>query len=329
MSGITGGMTNGMTSGTKKTALVYSPNVADHLTGPLHPERPERIAAAAQAIQKSGLLDRLALIEPRPAAESGLLRVHAPTMIARVRRLSEAGGGHLDYDTVASAGSYEAGLLSVGAALTAADAVLGGGFESAFALARPPGHHATRFRSMGFCLFNGAAAAARYAQEVHGVERVLVADWDVHHGNGTQDIFYEDPSIFYFSIHQHPHYPGTGMASERGRGKGAGATLNVPLPPGSGDLECERAFEERFMPAAEAFRPDLIIVSAGFDAHALDPLGGMLVSTDGFGRLTDLAVRAARELCGGRLVSVLEGGYRLSSLGDSVVKHLERLCSSE
>lgn len=308
-----------------RTGFLYSPEFKNHDTGNAHPERRQRMNAAERALADAGLLQRLIQIEPAPAHESDLLRIHSEEMVKRAKAASEAGGGHLDMDTVASKGTYATALLAVGAAMRAVEAVSEGAAENAFVCVRPPGHHATPIRSMGFCIFNSIAAAAKHAQMNCGFERVLVVDWDVHHGNGTQDIFYDDPSVFFFSIHQHPLYPGTGMSSERGRGAGDGATLNIPVPPGSGDDEYIRAFEERLLPAAEEFKPNLVLISAGFDAHELDPLGSVNITTGGFGRLTDIARGIAEEHCGGRLVSALEGGYNLKGLGDSIVRHLERL----
>lgn len=308
-----------------RTWLLYSAEFKNHDTGNAHPERRQRMDAAERALADSDLLQRLIQMEPAPAQKSDLLRVHSAEMIERAKAASEAGGAYLDIDTIASKDGYATALLAAGAAMRAVEAVGGGEAENAFVCARPPGHHATPTRSMGFCIFNTIAAAAKHAQIHCGFERILIVDWDVHHGNGTQDIFYEDPSVFFFSIHQHPHYPGTGMSSERGKGAGDGATLNIPVPPGSGDEEYIRAFEERLLPAAEEFKPHLVLISAGFDAHELDPLGSVNITTDGFGRLTDIARGIAEAHCGGRLVSSLEGGYSLKGLGASIVRHLERL----
>jgi acetoin utilization deacetylase AcuC-like enzyme len=209
--------------------------------------------------------------------------------------------------------------------MAAVDAVLSGEVRNAFCAVRPPGHHATADRSMGFCLLNNVAIAARYIQKRHKLPKVLVVDWDVHHGNGTQEMFYADPSVFYFSVHRYPFYPGTGSAEQHGAGKGKGATLNVPLPAGSGDREFLRAFSEKLVPAAGQYHPDFVLVSAGFDAHRDDPLGGMRVTTEGFAEMTRIVKRIAEEHCQGRLVSVLEGGYDLDGLAASVAAHLRIL----
>lgn len=244
-----------------------------------------------------------------------------------VKGLSAKGYRPLDPDTWVSPRSYEVARLAVGGVLAAVDAVMEGRAHNAFAAVRPPGHHALPERAMGFCLFHNVAIGARYAQGRYGLRRALIIDWDVRHGNGTQEIFYEDPEVLYFSTHQYPHYPGTGAAGETGEGRGIGTTLNVPLQAGSGDPEILKAFREKLLPAAKGFRPDFIFISAGFDAHREDPLGGLAVSTGGFSRLTELVRGIAEEECGGRLVSALEGAYTLSSLSASVAAHLLALMS--
>ncbi|MDA1190902.1 MAG: histone deacetylase [Candidatus Poribacteria bacterium] len=309
----------------RKTAFISHPDYLDHDTGFGHPERPARLEAIHARLDQSEINRSLVRLEPRSATTDEIGFAHTDEHIDSIRRIAESGGGRVDYDTAVSAKSYDIALLSAGAVLRAVDAVADGETDNAFACVRPPGHHATPNRAMGFCLFNNVAVAARYAQRVKGLERVLIIDWDVHHGNGTQDVFYGDGSVFYFSIHQHPLYPGTGMAHEVGEGGGNGATLNIPVPAGSNDDDYVEAFEQRLIPAATAFNPDLVIVSAGFDAHEKDPLASVYVTTEGFGRLTDLVMRLADDCCGGRLVSALEGGYSLEGVSESVVKHLEHL----
>ncbi len=309
----------------RKTALVYSQRYLSHDTGVGHPERAERLEAVLEALNGSPLRDRLVSLEPTAAPVEAVQAVHDGEYVGRVSELAGRGGGRLDYDTPICPESYDVALLSAGGVMTAVDAVLDGRVDNAFALVRPPGHHARTSQGMGFCLFNSVAIAARHATRERGLSRVLIVDWDVHHGNGTQEIFYEDGSVFYFSTHQHPLYPHTGRAEERGQSLGDGATLNVPLPSRSGDDDYRRVFETQLVPAAEESRPDLVLISAGFDAHELDPLAGMEVTTEGFGVLTDIVRGIAEDMCDGRLVSALEGGYSLTGMASSAVRHLEHL----
>lgn len=314
---------------TARTGFVYSDAFLGHDAGPGHPERPERLRAILDALDRAGLRESLVPIEPFPATDAALARVHDRRHIERVRRACERAPSRLDEDTAVSPGSLEAALLAAGGAMAAVDAVAEGRVRNAFCAVRPPGHHATRDRAMGFCLLNNVAVAARHAQDRHGLRRVLIVDWDAHHGNGTQDIFCGDPSVLYFSTHQYPCYPGTGAARERGKGAGEGTTVNVPMPPGSGDAEFRRAFEEVLVPAADAFGPDIVLVSAGFDAHEADPLVSLGVTTEGFAALTAIVRGIAGRHCAGRLVSVLEGGYDLRNLGDSAAAHVRELMRQE
>jgi acetoin utilization deacetylase AcuC-like enzyme len=252
--------------------------------------------------------------------------IHAPEYVERVRKACEGGGGLMDSgDTPVSADSYEAARRAAGGVMAAVDAVMEGKVRNAFCAVRPPGHHALRNRAMGFCLFNNVAIATRYAQKKHNLAKVLIVDWDVHHGNGTMDAFYDDGSILQFDIHRSPFYPGSGTADETGRGKGLGMKINVPIPAGSGDDVYKKAFEEKLRPAAMAFRPDVVFISAGFDAGVGDPLGGMKVTPEGYAALTRLVRAIAEECCRGRLVAVLEGGYDLEGLASSVEAHLRVL----
>ena len=228
-------------------------------------------------------------------------------------------------DTPISEDSYDAALAAAGGVLAAVDAVMEGRIRNAFCAVRPPGHHSLPNQAMGFCLFNNVAIAARYLQKKHGVAKVLIVDWDVHHGNGTQEVFYDDPTVLYFSVHRYPFYPMTGSKAERGAGDGLGFIINVPLPAGTGDAEYRKAFREILMPKAMDFDPDFVLVSAGFDAHEDDPLGGMEVSSEGFAEMSRLVKQIADRCCEGRLVSVLEGGYDLEGLADSVEAHLRVL----
>jgi acetoin utilization deacetylase AcuC-like enzyme len=252
--------------------------------------------------------------------------VHDRAHVENLERTIRSGARVLDDgDTTVSADSWDAALTAVGASLAAADRVARGQWRNAFVAVRPPGHHAERDRAMGFCLLNNVAITARYLQHRHGIERVAIVDWDVHHGNGTQHAFEADPSVLFVSLHQHPLYPGTGAAAERGVGAGEGTTLNLPLASGAGDAEYLAAFEQRVLPALEAFEPGFVLVSAGFDAHRDDPLSGQRVSADGFRRMSRLLVDHAEAHAGGRLVSLLEGGYDLNALAESVEAHIGEL----
>ena len=310
---------------TGQTGLVYSDIYLTHDPGPQNPESPERLRAIVRALEGARLREKLIQIAPAPAEVKWVAHVHDRTHIERVREACERAPADLDGDTAVSKDSFAVALLAAGGVLKAVDAVVAGQVHNAFCAVRPPGHHATRSRAMGFCLFNNVAIAARYIQDRHRLERVLIVDWDAHHGNGTQDLFYDDPSVLYFSTHQFPCYPGSGAASERGEGAGMGFTINVPMSPGSGDTEYLMAFKEILLPAAEKFKPDFVLISAGFDAHGGDPLTNLEVSTEGFERLTEMVKGIAERHCGGRLVSVLEGGYDLGNLGDSAVAHVREM----
>jgi acetoin utilization deacetylase AcuC-like enzyme len=300
--------------------LCYDDRFLNHRTPPGHPERPDRLRRLLEHLAGAGILGMLHRIPARAAQMEDLEAVHSRDHIDRVRRSCETGGGMLDGgDTYASPASYDVASLAAGSVTGAIDAVLGGEVRAAFCAIRPPGHHAERDQAMGFCLFNNAAVGARYAQRRRGVGRVAILDWDVHHGNGTQHLFEDDPSVLYISLHQYPFYPGTGAAAERGRGEGEGLTVNIPLPAGTGEDEYRSAFVERVVPALREYAPGLLIISAGFDAHRDDPLADM--------RLTDTSYRELTLLVAGiaPLVSVLEGGYNLAALSVSVGEHLRAL----
>ena len=308
--------------------LFTDPCFLEHETG-LHPESPERLRAIQQRLEAGSLLPRLERGTIRPAAREVLERGHAPRYIEYVRQFAEQGGGRLDPDTVVSRRSFDVALRAAGAAMGAVDAVLAGRHRRALCLIRPPGHHALPARAMGFCLFNNVAVAARHAQAAHGLSRVLIVDWDVHHGNGTQDIFYEDDGVHFFSAHRYPFYPGTGAASETGRGPGLGATYNLPLPFGVSRREYRERFTTVLTEAATRCRPELVLISAGFDAHAADPIGSLGLETEDFADLTRLVTDAADQHYAGRIVSLLEGGYNVERLAECVECHLRTLLERE
>lgn len=297
--------------------LIYDPIYLEHDTRG-HIENASRLIEVMSLLESSGSKGQLVNIPPQKASVDALTQIHVPDYISRIESAAQAGGGWLDGDTVMSPDSYEAALYAAGGAMGAVDGVMSGEVNSAFALVRPPGHHAIAWRAMGFCLFNNIAVAARYAMEKYGLERILIVDFDVHHGNGTQDAFYSDPDVLYFSTHQYPFYPGTGEVEESGDGKAKGFTINVPLPAGCGDNEYIGAFENILVPVARRFRPQLIMVSAGYDAHWFDLISLMRVSVSGFARMTSIIKQLAGELCGGKLVISLEGGYHLEALAFSV-----------
>jgi acetoin utilization deacetylase AcuC-like enzyme len=300
-----------------KIGLVYHPIYLQHETDG-HPEKKERLVAILDRIQ-SDKLD-VQFITPRPATVDQVATVHGRRYIDQVKAICQQGGGYLDIDTILSRDSYHAALMAAGGAMTAVDLVIGE-YDSAFALVRPPGHHAKANRGMGFCIFNNIAIAAKHAQ-ARGLKKVLIVDWDVHHGNGTCDMFYSDPSVLYFSTHQYPHYPGTGRADEVGEDGAEGTKVNVPLPSGTGNEGYLMAYREILKPIAMEFRPDIVLVSAGQDPHKDDPLGGMRLTSDGFGALAGLVKEIADACCAGRLAACLEGGYNLQAQADAVVAEI-------
>jgi len=311
----------------RATAVVEDPRYREHRGPGGHPERPERLDAVHRAIEaRRAAVDSLA---PRPASEDEILRIHSPDHLRGVADAAGHAPAQLDPDTYVSAQSYEVALLAAGASVDLALRVARGEAEWGFAAVRPPGHHAEARHAMGFCLFNNVAIATRALQQEAQVGRVLVLDWDVHHGNGTQHSFEEDPTVLYVSTHQFPYYPGTGDFGEAGRGAGEGATLNVPLPAGCGDAEYLGALQRLVAPAARAFAPEFMLVSCGFDAHADDPLASMNVSEQGYKQMAQVVRAMADELCGGRLLFVLEGGYALSGLEQGTRSVLDALLPGE
>ncbi len=308
-----------------KTAILHSPDFALHLTGVGHPETPRRVTRVIEVLKASSFVDRLDLLSPRVATQSELARVHSKAYLATAKADVESGASDLSTgDTQISADSWRVATLAAGAGMEAVDRVVAGTARNAFCVVRPPGHHATPVRGMGFCLFNNIALAARHAQQKHGIGKVLIADWDVHHGNGTQDVFYEDGSVLFFDTHQHPLYPGTGDATEQGSGKGLGLIMNNPFPSGSGK-EIVAAFRNRLVDAANRFKPDLVLVSAGFDSRMGDPLGGFKLTDEDFAELTRIVMAIAASHCGGRLVSLLEGGYNIEGLALAASEHVRVL----
>jgi len=322
-----------------------STRYVEHETGRHHPERPDRIRAVAKAVRQAGMIDSpdpfpelrldfgfthpqpftLRELDPSPADPELAALVHTPRHIDYVRRVCAMGGGVLDQgDTPVCAASYEIALLALGSAIRCADAVMTGEVKRAFSAARPPGHHAEPDRPMGFCLFNNIAIAARHIQRSYSIARVAIVDFDVHHGNGTQASFEDDPSVLFISMHQHPStcYPGTGHHWERGRGAGEGHTVNIAFNPGCDDADYAAAMQQHVLPALDDFAPEVLLISAGFDGHAEDPLAQMELSENAFEQMTRQLVELAGRHCRGRVVSVLEGGYNLRALGRCVVRHL-------
>jgi acetoin utilization deacetylase AcuC-like enzyme len=312
-----------------KTGFVYHPAYLEHDMGPGHPESPNRLRAIVQQLEQSGALSRLIRIEPRKAEDEWIVQVHTPNYLAALNRAAPtAGRVSLDPDTSMSPGSLTAAYLAAGGALAAVDAIMAHQVDHVFCAVRPPGHHAEAGRAMGFCLLNNVAIAARYVQKKYGLTRVLIIDWDVHHGNGTQHSFEEDPAVLFFSTHQYPHYPGTGRATERGTGAGEGFTINVPMEAGEGDDEYRAVFQKVLVPAADAFKPEFVVISAGFDAHKDDPLASMGLTEAGYAELTEIVAGIAKRHAKGRILSSLEGGYNLTALAASAHSHIGALLNA-
>ena len=306
-----------------RVGLVTHSAYLDHVMGRQHPESPERLLAILAKLESSGTISKLTRINPRKAENEWITRVHDPAYVQQLEaRAPRTGSVSLDADTAMSPGSWPAALLAAGGAMAAVDAIMDHEVDQVFCAVRPPGHHAEANRAMGFCLLNTVAIATRYIQERHGLMRVLIIDWDVHHGNGTQHVFEDDASVLFFSTHQYPHYPGTGSDKERGRGPGEGMTINVPMSSGQGPDDYREIFETVLVPAADAFQPEFIVISAGFDAHQDDPLASMAMTDEGYGELARLVSGIANRHCDGRIVACLEGGYHLRALAASVEQTL-------
>jgi len=310
-----------------KTALVHHPIYQKHDTGPGHPETPMRYETVMKALRGDNQLWKdLNEITPDKASKGLIQAAHTPQHFKRVEHAFEEGMDRLDADTVISIQSFDASLFAAGGGIAGVDAVMRGEAKNAFVAVRPPGHHATAENAMGFCLFNNVAVAAKYAQNNYKeVERVAIVDWDVHHGNGTQGIFYDDPTVYFFSMHQYPWYPGSGSRGETGFGRGLGVTMNVPVRASTAAKEQKRMFESALEDIAKNFRPDLIMISAGFDAHLTDPLGQLELEDPDYISMTRTVKAWADETCEGRIVSCLEGGYNLETLGETVRSHVAEL----
>lgn len=305
--------------------LVYSPRFLEHNAEIEHIETPERLVATLDVLEKLKILDCLEIVSPRPASRGEVLAVHTEAHLASLARAARGGGGYLDPDTHVSPPSEEVAFLAAGAVLTALDEIFSGRTSKAFCLLRPPGHHALPARGMGFCLLNNLAIGAKYAQLKKGISRILIVDWDAHHGNGLQDVFYDDGDVLYISLHQYPHYPGTGHLDEVGNKNGRGFTVNFPFPPGTDGKSYHRAFEQIILPIGERFKPELVMVAAGYDGHFADPLSGLRLSSNDFSMMSGYLSRLAGEFAGGRLIVSLEGGYNLKSLSHSIARTLIEL----
>jgi acetoin utilization deacetylase AcuC-like enzyme len=309
-----------------RTGLVYSDECLKHVNPPGHPESTRRAEVVIKGLTDSGLMEKLKRIEPRMATHEEILRCHTAPYFEIARHDVEAGYGQLSTgDTNICPDSFKTALLAAGGVIAAVDHVMQGEVDHAFCVVRPPGHHAMKSRGMGFCIFDNIAIGARHAIAKHSAGKVLIADWDVHHGNGTQDIFYDDGQVLFFDCHQHPWYPGSGNADETGTGRGLGLTINCPFPAGSGRQEVLGAFEGKLVEAANRLKPDLIMISAGFDSRAGDPLGNFTLTDEDFIDLTRVMVHLANEYADGRVVSVLEGGYNLRGLMKATTAHVKAL----
>jgi acetoin utilization deacetylase AcuC-like enzyme len=308
-----------------RTGIIYHPDYLNHQTGAYHPESPERLTSIVDRLIESGLMKELALIEPKSAIEEEILLVHAKKHLETIKTAWDRGFTALAADTPISEESYRIALLAAGGVLTGVDRIMAGEVRNGMALVRPPGHHATPTQAMGFCLFNNVAIGARYIQKRYGIEKVLIVDWDLHHGNGTQEAFYDDPSVLYFSTHEYPHYPGTGSYHENGEGAGKGFTINVPMRAGTPADEFLKKFRESIYERALEFSPGFILISAGFDAHRADPLGDLMLTESSYAEMTEVVLDIADRCSSGRVLSALEGGYNLSALALSVEAHLRAM----
>lgn len=305
------------------TGFLYDPRYLDHDTGPGHPERSDRLLVTMDFLERQVWFGNLVRIAPRRADREWIETIHAPSYVARAELACQQESPYLDVlDVSISRDSYDVALLAAGGVLALADSLIKGEIDTGFALIRPPGHHAEQSMALGFCLFNNVAILTRYLQRRYGLDKILILDWDVHHGNGTQHSFESDPSVLYVSLHQYPFYPGTGSSSEAGTGAGHGATLNCPMSSGAGDADYREAFVDKILPKVNAFEPEVVLISAGFDAHHEDPLANINLSTEFFGWMTACMLDVADRCAEGRLLSLLEGGYSLSALPRCISEHL-------
>ena len=307
------------------TVIIYDDIYLKHDTGSNHPENATRIINTIEHLRSANLWQKLDIKKPRAATEEEVSAVHSTSQIEQVAEIARSGGGYLDPDTYVSPDSYEAALKAAGAPLTAIDLIMDKKADNAFCLIRPPGHHATPEKGMGFCLFNNVAIAAKYIQSRYSLDRIVIIDWDVHHGNGTQDAFYDDPSVMYFSMHRYPFYPGTGAEEETGKDSGSGFTINIPLSYNTEPQEYLKLFKDILEKRIKPFEPQFILISSGFDAYRLDPISGLSLETSDYNKLTKLTQNVAKDCCDGRIVSCLEGGYHLLDLPKCIEEHLKGL----
>lgn len=309
-----------------KTGFVQDARFLQHDTGDGHPECSARLSVALKYLETQDWYKTLTQVEANSAELEQILRVHNTDYVRRAEEVCRSGNSHLDsMDVSVCTESFDIALLAAGSSIQLAENVINKTVDNAFALIRPPGHHAEMSMAMGFCLFNNIAVLARYLQNTHGIDKIAIIDWDVHHGNGTQHLFEEDPSVLYISTHQYPFYPGTGNYSETGIGRGNGATLNCPMPVGATDRDYDKVFMEDILPRLDDFKPEFILISAGFDAHQADPLANINLSTDSFSWMTERIMEKADHHCENRIISLLEGGYNLQALPLCIGKHLETL----
>ncbi len=307
------------------TVVIYDDIYLKHDTGPNHPENSARIINTIKHLRSANCWQKLDIKKPRAATVTEVSAIHSTSQIEQVAEIARSGGEYLDPDTYVSSDSYEAALNAAGAPLTAIDLIMDKKADNAFCLVRPPGHHATPEKGMGFCLFNNVAIAAKYIQSKYSLDRIVIIDWDVHHGNGTQDAFYDDPSVMYFSMHRYPFYPGTGAEEETGKDSGSGFTINIPLSYNTEPQEYLKFFEDILEKRIKPFNPQFILISSGFDAYRLDPISGLSLEASDYNKLTKLTQNIAKDCCDGRIVSCLEGGYHLLDLPKCIEEHLNGL----